>query len=766
MPVDFDATSNSTSTGLDGRYLNGASNPAAARIKLTISTSAAVAQAPPGELAVEELAAIAVDTSGAGERFRNGSINFNTALVEATACIPSPSPELCRAIQACLLVIVATAPPPVDPVTPAESRQAEPDTLLQEASETPESPGPHAFPDTDAGYVGAAIAAFTKNSSWHPLPSGRPFRRAAGPAPEPPPPEPRQRKPSGEAPPAHQANVEPARAREQPGEHGALPPPPEPPSAAEAPGEDRPGPGEHHRPVIVVRAGILPALADQMEAALIRAGSPIYQRGGQLVRPVVMHAPAAPTAGNSRSTATPALTRLTLPAIVDFAAKAAEWQRWSERERNTLPANPPQQVAAILDSRVGMWKFSSIRGVICTPTLRYDGSILSEPGYDPATALFMIRDPDLVMPAIKEEPSKEDAQDALQVLQGLLAEFTFEADSDSQLAMPDRAAAFSALMTATLRPTMAVAPLHAVTAPTPSSGKTFIVDLSSAIATGDVAPVASADKDPSETDKRLVALMIASYPVILLDNVSTELGSDLLAQAVERPRLRLRPLGKSEIVEVSNTPAMFATGINLRGRADMVRRVIRVGIDTGMERPELRVFEQDPLAEILQDRGKFVAAILTISRAYLRSGAKLGLPPVASFRDWCRLVREPLVWLGAADPAETMSRVRADDPVLDAIRRFTTTIYAALGENNRFSASWLAAEAEATSAVSGNPAAYDEMRAMLVEMFGERGKINSYRLRNWLAQNAGRPVDGLAIERTGQTAHGGGLEYRVRRAAG
>ena len=71
---------------------------------------------------------------------------------------------------------------------------------------------------------------------------------------------------------------------------------------------------------------------------------------------------------------------------------------------------------------------------------------------------------------------------------------------------------------------------------------------------------------------------------------------------------------------------------------------------------------------MLADRGSYIAAALTIVRAYLAADCPGLLPPVASFRDWSHLVRSPLVWLGRADPVDTMEAARADDPTRSNLR--------------------------------------------------------------------------------------------------
>ena len=62
------------------------------------------------------------------------------------------------------------------------------------------------------------------------------------------------------------------------------------------------------------------------------------------------------------------------------------------------------------------------------------------------------------------------------------------------------------------------------------------------------------------------------------------------------------------------------------------------------------------------ERGKYIAACLTICRAYIVAGRPGVLPRLASFEAWSDTVRSALVWLGKADPLDTMEDVRADDP--------------------------------------------------------------------------------------------------------
>jgi hypothetical protein len=46
----------------------------------------------------------------------------------------------------------------------------------------------------------------------------------------------------------------------------------------------------------------------------------------------------------------------------------------------------------------------------------------------------------------------------------------------------------------------------------------------------------------------------------------------------------------------------------------------------------------------------------------------VGVEPIASYEKWSRIVREPLIWLGEADPVRSMERARDMDPEQGAVR--------------------------------------------------------------------------------------------------
>jgi putative DNA primase/helicase len=402
-------------------------------------------------------------------------------------------------------------------------------------------------------------------------------------------------------------------------------------------------------PTILVTPGRRHEAADAGLAALVAAGVEFYQRDRSLVRCCIVTAKAS----NGDLIRVPGIMPVTPPALGRALGQSAHWERLN-RKGDPIAIDPPNEVVEQIAAMAGEWPFPPLSGVIGTPTLRPGGTVLASEGYDAPTGLVLLAPPP--MPTIPLAPSKSQASGALALLVDLLAEFPFVDDAS-------RSVALSMVMTPVLRGALFPAvPLHAATGPAPGTGKSYLADLASVIATGERCAVIAVACKPEETEKRLISAVLAGYPIIALDNCNAELAGDFLCQASERPVLQLRPLGSSAIVRVSNTVTAFANGNNLVVVADLVRRTLICRLDANMENPEERIFKADPVSAVLADRGRYVAAILTIARAYIVAEKPDLLPPLPSYQGWSDFVRGPLVWLGCSDPAATIATARAEDP--------------------------------------------------------------------------------------------------------
>lgn len=404
------------------------------------------------------------------------------------------------------------------------------------------------------------------------------------------------------------------------------------------------------RPRILVRAGNTPEEVDQAEAALLAANPGIYQRGESLVR-VVRLPQSNGDNGIERSGGVLLINELTQPWLKEKFALAALWLKPGEEA--DIPINPPASHVSTLLARVGEWNAPVLHGVVSSPTMRKDGTILQTPGYDTASGLLF--EPNGVeFPIVPDAPTREDALRALEVLIKPFRDFEFATPAD-------RSVLLSAVLTAIIRRNLPSAPLFAIDAPTAGSGKSLLCETVGIIATGHKPTMISQGKTDEENEKRISSVLLAGDPILVFDNCDRPLGGDTLCSALTQEVIAARVLGKSEVPRVLTNALFMATGNNIEVLGDLGRRTLLSRIDTGEERPDQIEHNFNPVEEARSDRAALVVAGLTILRAYKAAGRPNRMVPMGSFESW-NTIREALVWLEEADPTTTRERVIADDP--------------------------------------------------------------------------------------------------------
>ena len=394
---------------------------------------------------------------------------------------------------------------------------------------------------------------------------------------------------------------------------------------------------------------------------LAAIGTDIYQRGGKLMWPVTEPSFDA----QSRPIKVDSLIELDEATLKLLLMRELRFVRRKANNGGKRYVNPGFEIPRLI-LKARRWPFPAVSGLINAPTLRPDGSLLFEEGYDTETGLLLINAPPV---AIKLQPTRQEAEAALSLLKTLLVEVPF-------VKPMDRAVALSLILTAVLRGAMETSPLHIFVAPTAGSSKSYTVDIAAVVATGRRCAVVAATAISEELEKRLGAAMLSGRTLISLDNLTGELSSNLLCQAVSQPIISFRPLGASAEVSLTTRAVFVATGNNLSIADDLGRRTLLANIDAGMERPWQRKFKQRPLEMIARGRAKYIEAALTITRAYIAAGLPDLPPDLNGFEQWSRLVRAPLMWLGEDDPVLTMEAAREGDARLQA----KAAALAAIGE--------------------------------------------------------------------------------------
>jgi RepB DNA-primase N-terminal domain len=506
-------------------------------------------------------------------------------------------------------------------------------------------------------------------------------------------------------------------------------------------------------PTIRLIDGQLPRVVSATEHAMIAAGLEIYTRAGALVYP----ASETRVAADGRKTATARLSAFTADSFVEPVAESAIFQRWNVRKNAWVDVDPPNQLVRVALTRARRWAYPHVNGIITTPTLRPDGSLLSAPGYDPTSELYLL--PSLQLPPIAEQPTRQDALAALAKLKDLFGEFSFQDKRKDGLEKRlNCAVSISALLTALLRGSLPTAPIYLVRADTPGTGKSYLVDVVAMVATGQYCPVITASKNTDETEKRLGSVLLGGIPIFSLDNCTYDLEGELLCQLTERPVVNVRILGRSEMPPCECRSTVFATGNNITFRGDMVRRGLVCNLEALDERPELRVFQRDALDIAANNRSAYVAAALTIVRAYLAAGSPKVCGPFGSYTAWSMMVRNPLIWLDEPDPIVSMEGIRDEDAVLNSIREFVGLwLDYSLDLGTPYLTASIIEEACVAPPNYWGPMSFKQFLLRVAASKGDPNTISAERLGHWLRKISGRIVRLTDVQ-------GAQHKYRLSRA--
>ncbi|MGD1327037.1 toprim domain-containing protein [Pandoraea pnomenusa] len=490
---------------------------------------------------------------------------------------------------------------------------------------------------------------------------------------------------------------------------------------------------------IKVIAGELPRVVDEAEQALIEQCSDIFQRAGAIVRPSLMKIDVA----DGRQIEGIRLVTVNKHHLTERLTAAARWEKFDGRSEEFVQIDAPLKFAETYLAREGMWKLRKLVGVVNAPTLRPDGSILDRPGFDEATGL-LLEAGSFAFDPIPDQPTKDDAANALARLDALFDTFPF-------VNTTDRSVALSAILTACIRRSLPTAPMHAFSAPAAGSGKSMLVDIAAIIACGRQAAVLSQGRDESEAEKRIGAALLAGDQVLSLDNCTLPLDGDLLCQVHTQPTVRLRILGYSELRDVPTNVAMFATGNSLIVQGDMTRRVLLSSLDPQCERPELREFSCNPMGVALAGRANYLRDALTVLRAFHVAGRPRQASALGSFEAWSDWVRGALLWLSNPDPVASMEKARQGDPKREALRAVMHQWHEAIGSERTTVADLIKRAIETEAMVGyGKPAfVNDGLREALLTVAGQGGAINSRVLGKWLAAHQDRIVDGMRFQQVG-----------------
>jgi len=424
------------------------------------------------------------------------------------------------------------------------------------------------------------------------------------------------------------------------------------------------------RPVIRISTELFDNV--QLTIKAMRADLNLYQRDGYLIHTTRVSQQESDESqlnehGRELVEGSPQIRTTSLATLRSRLTKIAIFQKYDMKSSSWRPTLPTDSIVGDVHD-CGEWPgIRTLIGICETPTMRVDGTIIQEAGYDRSTRYLYA--PNMQFPKVSDTPSQDDARAAYQALVDIFYDFPYV--NSSHMAVP-----IAAILSLIARPAIQGAvPGFLFNASTRGSGKTLQTDAIAMVATGRGAPRMNYPTTEEEMEKILASYALRGAPFFCLDNVSSSRpfgGGPLDRVLTARDQVQLRVLGRTEVPTVSWRAVLMATGNNMDLFADTARRVLISRLEPKDEHPERRTnFRHDDLLGwIGRERGRLVAAGLTILRAYVVAGRpKIPCERWGSFEEWCAFVPPAIMFAGGANPM--LARPLNDEEVDSETRAFS-----------------------------------------------------------------------------------------------
>lgn len=474
-----------------------------------------------------------------------------------------------------------------------------------------------------------------------------------------------------------------------------------------------------HKPVIRVTAGDLDRVLDAAEKVLASRGD-LFQMGGLIVSVSI-----APMTGD------PSIIPLGVSGLTRALSGAATWEKFDGRSSDWTRCDPPTRHLSLLSETSRYRYLPHLVGVARQPHFREsDGELVTHAGYDKVSQRFGVFDAkEFPMP----DPTKEAAVAAMALLNDLLKEFHF-------VDPIDKSTALSAFFTAVTRPTLPYAPAYHAKAPVFGSGKTYLCELIGAFGGPGRNSKVSYPTTPEEATKVILSLLLTSPAVVEFDDMDTDwIPHGTMKRILTAEYITDRILGVSKTATVSTRTLFLGSGNNVGPVRDLLRRVATIHVDPRCATPATLNYQGRPVEMVRKDRGRYVAAVLTIILAWRKAGSpRPDVENIVTFDGaWSDYCRYPLIWLGQPDPALSLLAQVKHDPDSDTLRGLMTEWHRSFG-----SAPTTVRKA-VEAALHGQTELLDAMREFPVE---DRGEINRSKLGWLLKKNANRIVGGFEFQ--------------------
>jgi hypothetical protein len=389
----------------------------------------------------------------------------------------------------------------------------------------------------------------------------------------------------------------------------------------------------------------------------------VYTQGGHLVRTSEAHSDGEMQRSADALmlvTATKGWARIRFGELCDFQKYIASQGEW----RSIAPS--AEHINTLLDR--GGWNIlRPLDAIARAPFLREDEIICDQPGYDKGSRVLYV--PNIDYPAIPQTPTKQAASEALARLRDPFSEFPWKEGASES-------AFLSHVLAEAARLALDHCPMYVYDAPMAGTGKSTLQEMAARIVHGAEPALRPWVADEDELRKALYACLMAGDRSIWFDNIpdGVKIRSAVLETFLTATVWKDRKLGESFTSAIPNKTVLVASGNNVTPVGALARRSIVVRLDANTDNLRDRVFKiPNPRRYVMEHRAQMLVDALTIIKAYINAGVQTGMPvSLPSFESWSRLARDPLIWLGMADPVvtqlnETDDELRSMGPVFERL---------------------------------------------------------------------------------------------------
>jgi putative DNA primase/helicase len=397
------------------------------------------------------------------------------------------------------------------------------------------------------------------------------------------------------------------------------------------------------QPVIQLTVGNYSDIIDQMEQLMVPE---IYVQGPHLTRQSQGH----DDANIRRSDDALMLIQVTGEWLKKRFGETAIIRKYLKSEAAWVKADLTTDYVNGLLNLGGWTRLRPLNAIARAPFVRADGSICDVPGYDPRARVLYV--PGTKYPAIPADPDRDCAREAIERIRGVFDQFPWKEPASES-------AFLSHILAEAGRLAIDCCPIYFYDAPSAGTGKGLLQDMAARIVHGSNPAIRTWVGDGDEIRKTLYAALLAGDRSVWFDNVPTgvKVRSPELCAFITSETWTDRKLGKSETLGVPNKCILVASGNNVTPVSDLARRSLVVRLDANTEKLKERVFkipEGMLRPYVMEHRPQMLVDALTVIKAYMSVKDKPKMPvPLQSFGQWSQFCRDPLIWLGFADPVIT-----------------------------------------------------------------------------------------------------------------